>query len=1041
MLSKQENNLFYHISHSHLYWGRKPISGLSRVLEGLRSGDIFLDPFCGGGTSIVTALGKGARVIASDLNPMAVFLSKVLVQPISVFALKEAFEAIRDDVAESIFEKYTISCPKCGRQISFDYLKWNSQNGEEMPEAVKVTCNYCSLKDLRQLSKDEINRQLKLSAIQPKRWFPKAPIRSQRKTKVEFFHELFTGRNLTSLSELWNAIEKIPSARCKDALKYVFTAMLYSCSSMQMFSKKRPSSSRGWTALRFYLPSIRQEKNVWQAFKNRFETVLKAKEKINPICKFVRISDSMDKFESSDDNVFIYEKDFSEFSFPKRLDVNHVFLDPPYSDDIDYMGFSEFWSSWLGMDSDIQAGWHPGIITVEENAERLLKLLLRISENTTSSCLTTLAYGSKSKVAWELLNKTISQAGYEILEEIPILWDNSQKRGKTLSTDRYLLLQRASKKAKIKGYKRSDEYSNELIFFVKVAAFLRPDISNPEGIVDLAVNLVKPHLRIPLRQVNKSLIRLWTSDSELNRRAYNRLAFVFIKLILSQDGFRIVSADANQFDDTNINGYDEIDDLAIPQGLAMGADFLAENDKGNRIIFCFYNESKVNVLKRISKRIFAEDDDNFRKICYLIISNHKTMMKCRQAEWADNWPRGFFIKFNKLVKKAKQINAIRFGHITMMSTKSDIDFRTYRKIEHFKAKVLKNTAVGSNGDPKHFIMKFKTPELKYVVPGQFVMVDTLPYDKRKGIDRGRPIHSLAKLISHSYYSDMIELTPSSYLKRPFSIHRAFYKNFKWNYLKNMSLPPALASITHTVFPQEFEIFYKLVESGTGTNELKEIKQGDTFQVLGPLGKNTTISDWRSHGVEEVHLIGGGVGMAPLMFFGQALKYYSFSIKAFIGIDRLDTLLDQAQFPESFADDPQKAYVYIDNLLQIGLVKDDIHVSYEKKDTVNHLNHKISGIHYFNGLVSHQYQAYIDKLNAGNILVITCGPIPMLKALAKITSKSRIPMKVLLEKRMGCGIGVCMSCVCRTKKNSGEQYARVCMEGPLFDSEEIVWEKL
>ena len=108
MLSKQENNLFYHISHSHLYWGRKPISGLSRVLEGLKPGDIFLDPFCGGGTSILTALGKGARVIASDLNPMAVFLSKALIQPISVFALKEAFKTIRDDVSDSILENKTI---------------------------------------------------------------------------------------------------------------------------------------------------------------------------------------------------------------------------------------------------------------------------------------------------------------------------------------------------------------------------------------------------------------------------------------------------------------------------------------------------------------------------------------------------------------------------------------------------------------------------------------------------------------------------------------------------------------------------------------------------------------------------------------------------------------------------------------------------------------------------------------------------------------------------------------------------------------------
>ena len=157
MLSGQENNLFYHISHSHLYWGRKSTRGLSRVLERLRPGDIFLDPFCGGGTPVIAALCRGARVIASDRNPMAVFLSRTLIQPVSLFALKEAFRKIRDDVSDSILESYTIPCPKCRKDIPFDYLKWNSLNGEETPEAVKVRCNSCGLNKLTPLSRGASN--------------------------------------------------------------------------------------------------------------------------------------------------------------------------------------------------------------------------------------------------------------------------------------------------------------------------------------------------------------------------------------------------------------------------------------------------------------------------------------------------------------------------------------------------------------------------------------------------------------------------------------------------------------------------------------------------------------------------------------------------------------------------------------------------------------------------------------------------------------------------------------------------------------------
>ena len=428
LMKPKEGSLeFYSISRSHLYWGRKHTNGLAKVLQDLKPGEILLDPFCGGGTPMITALQRGARVIASDLNPMAVFLSKVLIQPISIFALKEAFQAVRDSVAHSILENYAIVCPKCGKHIHFDYLRWNPQDGDDIPEAVKVDCQHCGSNELRPLSKTEISRQLDLSGLQPKFWFPQNPIRTERKTKVTFFHQLFTGRNLTSLAQLHRAIQNISSVRCRETFHYVFTAMLYSCSSMQMFSSKSPSSSRGWTAPRFYLPSARKEKNVWKAFENRFKTVLNCKEKTNSLFGSVRISNSLEEFEDSDDMAYIYQADFLKFSFPKKLNATHVFLDPPYNVDVDYMGFSEFWGCWLGMNFDIEAGWHPGNVPVEENAERLFQLLLRIRHNTSSSCVITLAYGSKRPDGWPLITETISRAGYDLQEKSPILWDNPQK--------------------------------------------------------------------------------------------------------------------------------------------------------------------------------------------------------------------------------------------------------------------------------------------------------------------------------------------------------------------------------------------------------------------------------------------------------------------------------------------------------------------------------------------------------------------------------------------------------------------------------------
>ena len=526
-----------------------------------------------------------------------------------------------------------------------------------------------------------------------------------------------------------------------------------------------------------------------------------------------------------------------------------------------------------------------------------------------------------------------------------------------------------------------------------------------------------------------------------NHKAYNRLAFEFIKLILSEDGFTIVSADTDQFDDSDLDGYDEIGSLPIPEGLAKGVAFAAKNDQGKSILFCFYDESNVDALRLIAGRVFDYDKDKFHTLCYLIVRTHDEIMECRKAGQADNWPRGFFVEFNELLNKAGEMDKNRFGYLRTLFPGADSDFRSREKIDHFKAEVLERIPVGGNGDPGHFLLRFEARQLEHIVPGQFVMIDTLPYGTRKKIDMRRPVRFFSNSGDSSSRADIPDLNPVSFLKRPFSIHSAYYRYFELGYLKNMCLPSTLAMITHTVFPHRFEIFFKLIENGIGTNELKQMKKGDTFQMLGPLGKKPDVAKWRSDSIEEVHLIGGGVGMAPLMFFGQALKYYSFRIKAFIGIDRIETLRE-APLGKTFEDDPGKAYVYIDNLRSVGLSNDDIYISFDKAVRDGSIDLGLSGQNCFPGLVSEQYKAFLDRLDqTSGILVLACGPTPMLKALEKITSKAKIPMKVLLEKRMGCGIGVCMSCACRTRKNNGEQYSRVCTDGPLFDAGDIVWEEI
>ena len=1040
---------FYTVSRSHLYWGRKPFNGLQHILEGLGAGEIFLDPFCGAGTPIITALKKGARVIASDLNPMAVFLSRVLVQPVSLFSLRQCFETIREAVAEHILARYAINCPKCRRQIYFDYLQWNSENGKDVPQAVKFTCTYCGLRKLHPLTQEEAARQIGLSKAQPEFWFPKKQIQTQRKPRVDCFHELFTGRNLSALSELYNAISGISSSGTRQNFQYTFTAMLYSCSQMQMLSNKSPSSSRGWTAPRFYLPPARMEKNVWKVFEVRFRNVLNCKARLNQELGAIRVSDSLERFETLADDVCIQQADYLSFPFPQKLKVSHVYIDPPCNDDVDYIGFSEFWGSWLGMKFPIQTSWRPGVLSLEENAEQIHKLLSRIRKNTRPFCNVTLAYGSKRRKAWPLVKKAILEAGYQIEDKSPILFDNSQKRkpNEFGSPDLYLVLKRTTKSAAASDkvfYDKSSDISTserrELESFFKVSAFLlsfayAKKLPSAERIREGANQLIRPILREKLSFIKRSDIIEWTRDNQTNQKAYNTLCLSFLDQILSMDGFRIAFAKKDAFDVPVLSSSLDPTTLPVPEETEDGADFVATDKNSRRLIFCFFEKGKERIYRKIAKRVLQQDQDSFRFTHFLIFPRDDEMSKYRQVGFADYWPRGFLLTFAEIIKRLTVLDPDHCAHFSLFLEKAISDFRSRQKIGHFTAVVEHNLPVQKGEDCKHFRIKFRAPELSYVVPGQFVMVDTLPVRQRKRTENRKAL-PIRKFPS---YARITDLSPISYLKRPFSIHRAFYQHFKFGYLRNIHLPPNLAPVTHTIFPNRFEIFYKVLDDGIGTKELTKINKGDKIEMFGPLGRTAGLAGLRSKGITEVHLVGGSVGMAPLIFFGQALRFYSFKVKAFIGIDRIETLLFSARFAPTFSEDRENAYVYMENLWNIGLDLDDIYVATEHEHGASTAFSRLEEKNCHVGFVSEQYAKYLDvRTSVSGVLVIACGPEPMLRAMHQITNQHDIPMKILMEKRMACGIGVCMSCVCRTKKGSSTQYSRVCTDGPLFDAEEIVW---
>ncbi len=545
-----------------------------------------------------------------------------------------------------------------------------------------------------------------------------------------------------------------------------------------------------------------------------------------------------------------------------------------------------------------------------------------------------------------------------------------------------------------------------------------------------AANLAPDKLSPLLNRLKKKrdAINNRISDNSITKRTYNSLCFALLRIILSIDKYKITYIDPVQFED-NVFGLilqkmNRIRPVEVPEGIA----FVAQNND-RKLLFCFDNQGPA-LLREIATSVKDADKGNFNNICVMIVRDMATMKDRRRFSRADEWPGGFFACFEELQRKAALLNSEEYSRLRVRAPLSESPGRT--PIMSVSAEVKENIPVGENRS--HYKLRFKTDHGFNIVPGQFVMMATAPEDT---ISEGPVTWDIMK-------EKPSWIEPRPYLKRPFGIHRAFYRHFSEDksYLRKLSLPPQLATVLHTVFPNKFEILYKVLTNGIGTRELSRLKKGNRIQILGPLGNGQMLREIRDNGFDEIHVIGGGVGMAPLIFIVQALRYYSYNVKAFVGTEKIGMLKykrDPDGLNQTFGEDDPT--IYIDDLFETGIDRADIYVSSSESEIIFK---KVPEENLYRGLVSDQYKNYLlHTKSTGKILVFACGPFGMMKALAPITKKYKIPLRVLMEKRMACGIGVCLSCVCETKK-AGEatsRYSRVCTDGPIFDADEIIWERI
>ncbi|MBD5284789.1 MAG: dihydroorotate dehydrogenase electron transfer subunit [Bacteroides sp.] len=183
------------------------------------------------------------------------------------------------------------------------------------------------------------------------------------------------------------------------------------------------------------------------------------------------------------------------------------------------------------------------------------------------------------------------------------------------------------------------------------------------------------------------------------------------------------------------------------------------------------------------------------------------------------------------------------------------------------------------------------------------------------------------------------------------------------------------------------------KAGDGTAALMEKKQGDVINLILPLGNSFTMPQPGT----RVLLAGGGVGVAPMLYWGSKLKEAGIAVEFLLGARSAKDVLELPEFEA------------------VGKV----HVSTE------------DGSMGEQGLVTGNSALSSEKWD----IIYCCGPAPMMKAVAKVAASIGADCEVSLENMMACGLGACLCCVEKTVKGN----VCVCTEGPIFNINQLTWQ--
>ncbi|HLO91511.1 MAG TPA: dihydroorotate dehydrogenase electron transfer subunit [Lentimicrobium sp.] len=266
---------------------------------------------------------------------------------------------------------------------------------------------------------------------------------------------------------------------------------------------------------------------------------------------------------------------------------------------------------------------------------------------------------------------------------------------------------------------------------------------------------------------------------------------------------------------------------------------------------------------------------------------------------------------------------------------------------------------------------------KYI--SDFSVVSNVKLNSKHNILELKSLMPLPEIAPGQFVEVKVEGSETTYLRRPFSIHRV-------DYTKNT-----------------MHLLIKVV--GDGTRKIALLEENEIVNMMFPLGKGFNLTKER-----EVLLVGGGCGVAPLYFLAEQLHKKGNKVSVLIGGRSSEDILladEYRQFGQVFISTEDGT------LGEKGMVT-------------------AHSIFKGNSDQTSDYSGIGDNIVRKFDKIYCCGPDGMMRAIAHIAEQLNIPCEVSLENTMACGIGACLCCVVESVKGN----VCVCTEGPVFDSTQL-----